>query len=347
MKMYKYLKLTVVLLLVSCTAKQPIVENNTQNTDAATDFTIAFGSCNRQTIKNKLWPAVLEQQPDLWIWGGDIIYADTKDMQKMANDYKLLKDQPHYQTLVKTSKILGTWDDHDYGLNDAGEEYEMKVESQQLFLDFLDVPQNHARRNREGVYHSEVFKSAEGSVKVIVLDTRYFRTALTKSTTNNRRYQPNKYGEGTILGEAQWQWLQEELTNSKANFNVIVSSIQVLSGEHQFEKWANFPHETERLLKLIENTKPNATFVISGDRHISEFSKVQLEQLNYPLIDFTSSGLTHVYSGFSGEPNKNRVGDVVFEISFGVLKFDFRKKSVIMEMRGENNKIIQTITQAY
>lgn len=336
-----------VLSLVSCATKTPVAENNSQTISADNDFTIAFGSCNRQNVENKLWPAVFEHSPDVWIWGGDIIYADTDDMQKMANDYKLQKEQAHYQQLRKNTKVIGTWDDHDYGKNDAGEEYLQKEESQQLLLDFLDVPKNDPRRSQHGVYHAEVFKTDKGSVKVIVLDTRYFRTALTKSTTNSRRYQPNNYGEGSILGETQWMWLSKELKNSKADFNIIVSSIQVLSGEHQFEKWANFPHETDRLLQLIGDSNAKGTFVISGDRHISEFSKTSINNLEYPLIDFTSSGLTHVYSGFTGEPNKNRVGEVVFEISFGVLKFDFNTKSVMMEMRGENNKLIQTITQAY
>lgn len=311
------------------------------------DFVIAFGSCNRQNVENKLWTAVLENEPDIWVWGGDNIYSDTDNMVKMANDYKLQKEQPHYKTLLNKTKIIGTWDDHDYGLNDAGEDYVMKEESQQLFLDFFDVPKTDARRSRKGVYHAEVYKSEKGTVKIIVLDTRYFRTELTKSTSNNRRYQPNSYGEGTILGETQWQWLKEELHNSKADFNIIVSSIQLLSGEHQFEKWANFPHEAERLINLIESAKAKATFIISGDRHISEFSKLNTKNLNYPLIDFTSSGLTHVYSSYSDEPNKNRIGDVVFEINFGILNFDFDTNTVVMEIRGLNNKLIQTITQAY
>lgn len=37
-----------------------------------------------------------------------------------------------------SSQIVGTWDDHDYGLNDAGKEYEGKDASQQVMLDFLD-----------------------------------------------------------------------------------------------------------------------------------------------------------------------------------------------------------------
>ena len=238
MKKY-FLNFVLVFFLVSCSSKKKFSDHSLVQTKPSTDFTIAFGSCNRQNVENKLWPAVFEHTPNVWIWGGDIIYADTDDMEKMGYDYKLQKEQANYQQLVKLSKVLGTWDDHDYGLNDGGYEYHMKNESQQLFLDFIDVPKNDNRRNRQGVYHSEVFETDKGSIKVIVLDTRYFRTELTKSTENNRRYQPNEFGNGTILGEMQWQWFKDELHNSNSDFNVIVSSIQVLSSEHQFEKWAN------------------------------------------------------------------------------------------------------------
>jgi alkaline phosphatase D len=162
-----------------------------------------------------------------------------------------------------------------------------------------------------------------------------------------RRYQPNPYGEGTILGEAQWQWLESELNNSRADFNILVTSIQLLSGEHGFETWANFPHEQDKLYALIKSSKAKGVMVLSGDRHISEFSKKEIKGLRYPLIDFTSSGLTHVYSSFSGEPNQYRVGEVISQKSFGVVRFNFETKSVLMSMHNENNKPLAVYTVKY
>ena len=42
--------------------------------------TIAFGSCSRQSLPQLMWPFVLDQSPDLWIWTGDNIYGDSEDM---------------------------------------------------------------------------------------------------------------------------------------------------------------------------------------------------------------------------------------------------------------------------
>ena len=69
--------------------------------------------------------------------------------------------------------------------------------------------------------------------------------------------------------------------------------------------------------------------------------------LSYPLIDFISSGLTHVYTSFSGEENPFVKGDVVKDINFGLLKFDFENNKVIMEIRGKENKLLQEYVQFY
>ena len=313
----------------------------------ASDFTIAFGSCNKQFLENKLWDDIIEQKPDIWIWGGDNVYADTDDMVKLKGEYNKLLNNDGYRTLMNSVKIMGTWDDHDYGIGDGGVHYKAKKESQQAFLDFFGVPQDDIRRKQEGVYYSETMNSDKGSIKIIILDTRYFRSDLTDAKGSSKRYEPNAYGEGTILGSEQWQWLVKELKTSQADFNIIMSSIQVLSNEHGFETWGNFPHEVDKLKQLIVTSKAKGVIILSGDRHISEFSLENISGLNYPLIDFTSSGLTHVYSNFSGENNPYRIGEVVKELSFGLLQFNFKTNEVTMKMIGDKNKLQQEITQQY
>lgn len=311
------------------------------------DFTISFGSCNNQNIENVLWKEITKNNPDIWIWGGDIVYSDTYDMSVLQQSYKQQSNQPAYTLFKKNTPILGTWDDHDYGLNDGGREYEKREESQQLFLDFIGVSKEDSRRKREGVYHSQVYKTKKGVVKVIILDTRYFRSSLTKAANPNKRYQPDTSGKGTILGTKQWKWLTNELTTSTADFNVIVSSIQIFAYLHGFETWGNLPHEVEKLTSLIKSSKAKGVILLSGDRHISEFTQIQKTGMSYPIIDFTSSGLTHSYSSFTGETNPNRLGKVVPVISFGLLKFDFDNKKVTMQMRGKQNKLQQEHIQVY
>jgi alkaline phosphatase D len=310
-------------------------------------YSIAFGSCDNQRLKNELWKSIDQNHPVAWIWGGDNVYSDTEDMNELRENYTIQKNDSDYLQFIADKQILGTWDDHDYGLNDGGEEYRYKRESQQLLFDFLGTPKEAPERFREGVYNAKVIDIEGNKVKVIVLDTRFFRTAVTKAANSKKRLQPNPYGQGTILGKAQWKWLEDELTSSEAQFNVIVSSIQFVSDKHGFECWGNFPHEIDKLEKLIVSSKAKGTFIISGDRHIGTFSSKKIANLNYPLVDFTSSGLSHAYSNFSGEENPYQVGKVVAEKNFGLLQFDFENNRVIMQIRGLENKLLGEHIQQY
>ena len=337
-----------ILLLISFYSCKKQTNNTAKIQNTKVDFTIAFGSCNKQNKPNILWKEVKKNTPDLWIWGGDNIYSDTDNASKMTKDYEALKNQQGYLELVEHLPVMATWDDHDYGFNDSGIEFHKKEQAQKLFLDFFNVNKNSPRRKQSGIYNAKEFKTKEGSIKVIVLDTRYFRTALIKAPKGTKkRYKANMDSTGSVLGAMQWNWLENELNTSKADFNIIVSSIQILSSEHGFETWGNFPNEVEKLKNSIIRSKAKGVFLVSGDRHISEFSKTTVSNLQYPLIDFTSSGLTHSYTSFVSEPNQYRVQNVISEISFGLLQFNFKNKSVTMQMRGKNNKILQELNQIY
>ena len=337
------LPILTIFTLVGCQSiKVPVIDSGQK-----ADFTIAFGSCNKSDLENLLWDDIADANPDVWIWGGDNVYADTDNMDKLRKEYKAQNEVRGYKKLKRSVPVIGTWDDHDYGLNDGGVAFEAKKGSQQQFLDFIGVSKDNPRRSQEGVYASHDYTLAFGKIKVIVLDTRYFRTALTPDTETDKRTKPNDYGQGTVLGETQWKWLENTLQTSEANFNVIVSSIQFLSNEHGFECWGNFPHEVDKLKTLISESRAKGVLFLSGDRHISEFSKTTIEGLDYPIIDFTSSGLTHAYSKFSGEPNPFRVGSVISTESFGLLEFNFLTNTIDFLMVGDEGVVFSKLEQSY
>ncbi len=339
-----YLKILLFLILISCNKKQNKNEDKSGN---YYDFVISFGSCDNQNITNNMWDEILKHNPNVFVWGGDIVYSDTQDMQLMKKNYNQQKNDSTYINFKEKVIVMGTWDDHDYGLNDGGIEFEKKDSAQQILLDFLDVSSSSIRRTRQGVYHKQQFEFHNNSINIIVLDTRYFRTGLTKDPIGEKVYIPNPKNEGSILGKKQWEWLTNELNNSNADFNIIVSSIQFLSKDHGFESWGNMPHEAEKLKQLISKSNAKGVIILSGDRHIAEISKDSISNLKYPLIDFTSSGLTHSYNSFISESNQYRVTDVVVNKNFGILKFDLKLNQVIMEIRGENNNLYQSYIQNY
>ncbi|MBT1702523.1 alkaline phosphatase D family protein [Chryseosolibacter indicus] len=319
------------------------------------DVVIAFGSCSRQSEQEQLWAEVLKQKPKLWVWGGDNIYGDSHDINVLKQKYDQQKHHPDYQKLLNACAVTGTWDDHDYGVNDGGKYFSKKDESKKLLLSFLGIGQNHPVHKHEGVYHSYVLGKGKQKIKVLNLDTRYFRDTLRREFYYDEslkdsvsRYKQNLNGD--ILGEAQWQWLEHELKNSDASLHIINSSIQVISAEHRFEKWANFPTARKRLLELLKKYSHKGILIISGDRHIAEFSQLQQNGDNYPLVDFTSSGLTHTWNVKSNdgstpvETNRHRINDMVIQKNFGIIRLNWRRHSinVIMEIRGRNDQLFHS-----
>jgi alkaline phosphatase D len=304
---------------------------------------IAFGSCSEEDTEEQMWPDIVAQKPQLWIWLGDNVYADTHDMNLLRTQYQKQKTNSEYQKLLETCPVIGIWDDHDYGVNDAGKLYTKKKESKEELLRFLDVPPHAEVRKHEGAYSAYTAGEGKKKVKVILLDTRYFRDTLYRSSEKGKRYETNKTGD--VLGEEQWKWLEKELKDSDAAITIIGSSIQFIAEDHGYEKWANFPSARQRLIQLLSRIKPKNTFFISGDRHIAEISKMNIPELSYELYDFTSSGLTHTWSDSSmtSEVNHNRVGDLIIQKTFGLLEIDWTEKQpkVSLEIRGYKNVLYQ------
>ncbi|XP_039120066.1 alkaline phosphatase D [Dioscorea cayenensis subsp. rotundata] len=269
---------------------------------------IAFGSCAHQSSPQPIWDAIINFDPQLFIHLGDNIYGDNKrpfrmfgkertigpwknmprfypsSEQEMLKKYEMAKQVPGYSQLRKKAQVIGTWDDHDYGLNDAGKEFSGRNSNQRLLLDFLDEDEDSPRRKQDGVYASYLFGPKGKQIKVILLDTRYHRDPIGS--------------DGTILGDSQWAWLEKELKGPGSELTIIASSIQVVSNLSAttgplfgMESWARFPKERKRLFKLITDTKRNGVLFISGDVHFGEITRYDCGT-EYSLYDITSSGLT-------------------------------------------------------
>ncbi|CAI8586548.1 unnamed protein product [Vicia faba] len=269
---------------------------------------IAFGSCSNQSAPQPIWDAVADFNPQIFILMGDNIYGDIKrpfkifgrertigpwknvprflpaSEQEMEAKYQKAKSNPGYARVKESAEVIGTWDDHDYGLNDAGKEFHKKKTNQKLLLDFLDEPQDSPRRKQAGVYASYTYGPMGKDVKVVLLDTRYHRDPVGT--------------DGTILGDSQWSWLERELKGPPTAITIIGSSIQVISNLSAtlqplvaMESWGRFPKERDRLFKLIADSKRGGVLFISGDVHFGEITRYDCAS-DYPLFDITSSGLT-------------------------------------------------------
>ena len=202
-----------ILALLSCILRAGVVLGS-RHTDVPppthldrADLRFAFGSCSRHDKPQSVWSAVRAVAPDAFVWLGDIIYADGKvngtrtyagnDAHRAAFETQLA--HPEYAALTRETKIFGTWDDHDFGFNNAGAEWEHKPFAKQAFLDFLGEPADSPRRLRAGVYAHHTFRNlgrdGNRSARLVLLDTRFHQRA----------------EKGELLGEDQWRWLERAL----------------------------------------------------------------------------------------------------------------------------------------
>ena len=292
---------------------------------------IIFGSCIDQNKPQPIWQSILAAKPDLFIFGGDNVYASNHpwQLQNLKEAYARQAAQPGFAALRQGVPHVAIWDDHDMGLNDGGVEFPYKQPAKNEFIDFWRLPPDDPRRSREGLYQTYVFGPIGKRVQVILLDTRWFRSKLRitdqRDAPGKERYVPDTDPQKTMLGEAQWQWLETQL-KQPAEVRLIVSGVQVIVEGHGWEGWHNFPREQEKLKQLIQKTAAKGVVLLSGDRHIGALYKSTGMQ-GYPLYEITSSGMTHAWAE-AKEEGPNRLGELIIQNHFGLIEMDWSKQEI-------------------
>ena len=293
-------------------------------------YKFGLGSCLDQRAAQAIWPSIKSKNIDGFIFLGDNVYGDHPNgkLAKMKKAYAQQKNNfPDW--LMRDKQILSIWDDHDYGLNDGGKNYILKKEAEQMFLDFWNIPANDPRRQREGIYFNKNQNIDGANIEFIGLDTRYFRSDLLGRKSN---YKPNVSPSATILGKDQWKWLESTIHNSTADVIIILSSIQILATNHQYEKWANFPLERSKLLNLISHASMNKTIIaITGDRHRSGIYQ------NKDFTEITASSLNKVASN-NKENDPLLIGRMFPEKNFGILDIKPTNKNITASIYNEDGK---------
>ena len=244
------------------------------------EYVIGFGSCIDQDLPQPIWSAIEAKNVDAFIFLGDNVYGDhpSGKLDKLRKSY--ITQSTKLPKWLNKKKVVSIWDDHDYGINDGGGDFKNKRESQKLFLDFWQIPENDPRHKRDGLYFNELIEIDGFKINLIVLDTRFFRSKL---SSNKSPYIPTDNIDTTILGDEQWTWFKQVL-NHDSDLILVLSSIQILATEHVFEKWDLFPHERLKMMKLLDSIETKS-LIISGDRHKGGLYK------KGSLIELTSSSL--------------------------------------------------------
>ncbi|MCE2907423.1 MAG: alkaline phosphatase D family protein [Burkholderiaceae bacterium] len=309
---------------------------------------IGVASCCDQTKPQPLWDAVLAEAPEHLVFAGDNVYASRQpfDTAELRAAYAQQGRVDSFRRVRERIAHSAIWDDHDYGLNDGGADFPHKQASKDAFLDFWAVPATDERRAREGLHHAAWVRQGGRRVQLIVLDTRWWRSPLKptdqRGARGKERYLPDPDPANTMLGDAQWAWLEQRL-REPADGHVVVSSIQLLAEGHGFERWGNLPLERERFFRTVRASRARGVVLVSGDRHIGGLYHHPGPEAGRPLWELTSSGVTHPWTT-ADEPGPNRLGPLVREPHWGLVVFDFAAASLTLSLRGQANQVLHERT---
>jgi alkaline phosphatase D len=316
---------------------------------------IAFGSCAKQWQHQAIWKTVIAAQPDLFLFLGDAIYADTDGKtawpvseDQLKGEWNRLADKPEFQLVRAQIPFMATWDNHDYGTHNGGAEFPVKEVSKRIFLDFFGEPTDSERRKTSGIYDAKIYGPEDRRVQIILLDTRFFKDIYKKDPTpKSERLKAGKVGgylpdddpAKTLLGNVQWRWLEEQLKKA-AEVRLIASSIQIIPDKKGMDEWGNFPLERKKLFDLIGNTGAKGIILLSGNVHFAELSKSYAG--DYPLFELTSSGMTHTNEAYAKAANGYRIAGPFTGHNFGLVEIDWEMKPsplITLKVIGEDGNM--------
>ena len=299
----------------------------------AESIKIGLGSCLDQDYPQPIWQSIKKEDLNYFIFLGDNVYGDTRygSLRKMKSAYD--KQKKVLPDFLNDIFIFSIWDDHDFGINDGGADYRFKRQAQELYLDFWEITKDDDRSNREGIYFSKNEIFFDKKFKFIFLDTRFFRSKLKGKKSN---YIENIEPDATILGNAQWTWLENEL-KSDFDFLFIFSSIQIIAKDHRFEKWSNFPIERAKLFELLEKFN-DKTILFSGDRH-----RAGIYRKN-GIIEVTSSSMNKPGSSFN-ETDSYLIGKTYPQENYGVV--EILENTIHIKIKDIKGKTLNTIERSY
>jgi len=319
---------------------------------------LAFGSCADEELPQPIWRAIAADSPELFLFMGDNVYVDIEDGEWVESPdattfeaaYDKLSRVAPFADFYADTPVLATWDDHDYGVNDAGVEFPLKHEAKRFMLDFFGVADTAPVRERPGVYRSRIFGPPGRRMQIILLDTRWFRSPLVptdeRGAPGKERYLPDADPSKTMLGDAQWDWLEHELAKP-AELRLIVSSVQVLADGHGWERWGNLPAERARLYRLVEESEAKGVVILSGDRHRGALYR-RHGVAGYPVYEITASSLnrpSHADQAMD-EYGPHQLTAMYAPENFGLLTVDWETGTLDLALKGIDGARVRGITLA-
>lgn len=234
----------------------------------AFSFTFAHGSCS-VTGNHGVYTAIKNKNPLFFLETGDFHYQDPNSSNISAHrtPYEnIILSQGPTASLLKSTALAYTWDDHDYcGNNNSGSGNIGTVNARQAYQEYIPHYPLVAGSGNVPIYQAFTI----GRVRFILSDLRSMRTS------------------SSMMGTVQKDWFKQECINARNNCQMIAWVTGTSFGGTQSDNWGGFSAERIELSNFFRDNNIQNMFMMSGDAHMV-------------AID---NGTNHDFSTGSNNPN--------------------------------------------
>lgn len=300
------------------------------------EIKLAMGSCAyipkeaqqravwRQEGRFEIFSQIAAQNPDVMLWLGDNTYLSQGDWWTRTGyqqRYTDIRRLPELQPLLSGCQHFATWDDHEFGPNNATGAWihkDLALETFRLFW----ANHSYGYRDLPGVMSAFQYYDLE----VILLDNRFYRSL------------PQKDGGGQVFGREQIDRCIDLLRASRAKYKFVAMGGQFLNSAARFENYAQYPQERAYFYQRLRDANLQGVILLSGDRHASE---VLVDSSSFPhaVVEITSSPLTARTYNSADEANHFRLAGSYFaQHSFALLHLSGSRNDRKLHLRFYNSQ---------
>lgn len=254
------------------------------------------GYCRDVEDGYRIFRAMTQRRPELFLFVGDTVYADQSCggdfAATMLGEYhakqRYNRADAAVQQFFRTTAVFAIWDDHEVRNDFSGPDEPLMPIGRQAFLDYWPIAPPAQEPGR--LYRS--VRWGRG-VEVFILDTRQYRSA------DAMRDGPRK----TMLGEAQREWLLDAVASSDATWKLIVTSVPLgMFTGSDADAWSSanvlgfprpgvgFVHERDLILRELRQRRVRNVVFVGGEVHHGEL--VRHEPFpGWPVFEFVAGPL--------------------------------------------------------
>ncbi len=239
------------------------------------------------------YQALVKEELDLVVFLGDYIYesAATGPVRSHGSpepttlgEYRvrhaLYKADADLQAAHRRCPWAQIWDDHEVENNYVGEHSQddvptaewlaRRAAAYQAYYEHMPLRLPPPEGADYKIYHALRWGDL---ADFWLLDTRQYRSDQNCGDEPGMGCEGWKDFEGTVLGEAQEAWLEDEMRASGAIWKLITQQIVLSTVDFggslvNFDQWDGYPKARQRLLDFIVDEKLENVVVLSGDIHL-------------------------------------------------------------------------------